>query len=204
MAWLWAESIPPCEAYSWLSHIQTRLPGSGACGGTGPRFSHHCYFLYPTVQCSLGEDASQPLEDIKASSMLTAHVMSQLVNICTGKGRLPRSPRATSCALDQEGPHLCTFAHATLPGCCCQNLPSSTPVVQSESSALARTWSSRGHSPTVTRTKQSPGGQTAVPQHRAAGPPLRVRSLWFWPSHPFGNLFLPLFSEHLSLLHLGK
>lgn len=44
-------------------------------------FPSCCYFLYPKVQLSLRKNVSQPLEDIKAPSILTAHVMSQLVNV---------------------------------------------------------------------------------------------------------------------------
>lgn len=65
-------------------------------------FPGHCYFLYPEVQFSLKKDASEPVEDIKASSILTVHVISQYANISIGKGHFSRSPRATSCALGHE------------------------------------------------------------------------------------------------------
>ena len=89
-------------------------------------FPGHCYFLCPKVQGSLRKDANQPTRRHQSTSISTARVMSQFVNISVGEGHLSRSQRATSCALNHEQGPLCTCLHtpATVSSCRYQACPS--------------------------------------------------------------------------------
>lgn len=84
----------------------------------------HRHFLCPQCGAPWGRMPAAP-GDIQAPSLCTAPVTSPSVNVCAGEGCWPRSPRATSCALDREGPPLAHVGTRHAAGCCCQNLPSS-------------------------------------------------------------------------------
>lgn len=139
--------------------------------------------------------------------------MSQCVNVSIGKGYLSRSLRATSCALNYERVHLCTYLHTPLcPVAVTKTCPSkSHSHAVREPSELLETlelWPT----PCTVTTRNSPmegkwiGQESAVrqpfPNIYLTPQPLRAQTLWFGLSQYFCNF--PSLENIYEFLHLGK
>lgn len=117
---------------------------------------NECHFLFPKVQCSLGKDASQPLETSKHPPLYSAcHVtMCQHVHWKRTLAKVAEGPPAVLWVTRGASVHM--FAHATLSGCCDQSLPFKGPRhavrIVTAGPNLELTWSTPL---TATRTIQS-------------------------------------------------
>lgn len=120
--------------------------------GLGLFFPSHCYFLYPKVQFSLRKNVSRPLEDIKVSSIFTAHVTSQLVTVHWKRTLVEVT----------EGHQLCSglwagaYVHVCTRHCVLLLLPKpALQVSQSHDQRIFRAGVTLGSPGPVTRTKWS-------------------------------------------------
>lgn len=161
--------------------------------------------FFVVTAISFTQKSGSPSGKMRASHWKTSkrppfprHMSRHSLLTSAGKGHLPRSLRATSCARDWERVHMCMFAHVTASCCCYRNLPFKSPShTIGDSLEPEGPWDHLVHSAHCNQDETVSGCQTAAPERLAPGRPLRARSLWFCLSHYFRNLFPPLFSEYL-------